>query len=46
MEKENITTIQVSKETREELKNLGKKGETYNEIIRKLLESARECEKK
>jgi len=46
MEKEDITTIQVSKEIREELRNLGKKGETYNEIIRKLLESARECEKK
>jgi hypothetical protein len=29
------TTIQVSKETRERLKNIGSKGQTYDEIIEK-----------
>ena len=38
MMKEEITTIQISKEIRDQLKELGKKGETYDEIIRKLLE--------
>ena len=46
MEKTEITTIQISRETREELKELGKKGETYDEIIRKLLKTAKECENK
>ena len=46
MAKESVTTIQVSKETREELKNLGRKGETYDEIIRKLIQKAKEHEKK
>ena len=32
------TTIQVSRETREELKKLGRKGQTYNEIIENLME--------
>ena len=32
------TTIQVSKETREKLKKIGGKGQTYDEIIEKLLE--------
>ena len=32
------TTIQVSKETRERLKKIGSKGQTYDEIIVKLLE--------
>lgn len=32
------TTIQVSKETREKLKKIGSKGQTYDEIIEKLLE--------
>jgi hypothetical protein len=36
--KENITTIQISKATRDELKQLGKKGETYDEIIKRLTE--------
>jgi len=35
--KEDITTIQISKATRDELKKLGKKGETYDAIIRQLL---------
>jgi len=46
MAKENMTTIQLSTETRDQLKELGKKGETYDEIIKKLLESVKECEKK
>ena len=32
------TTIQVSKETRARLKKIGSKGQTYDEIIEKLLE--------
>ncbi len=31
------TTIQVSTETREKLKELGKKGQTYDEVIEKLI---------
>lgn len=38
MEKsEEITTIQISKETRERLKRVGYKGETYEKIIKRLL---------
>jgi glucan phosphoethanolaminetransferase (alkaline phosphatase superfamily) len=33
------TRIPVQKETREKLKSRGKKGETYDEIINKLLEN-------
>lgn len=32
------TTIQVSKETREKLKKLGRKGQTYDEVIKNLIE--------
>ncbi|MHB8360403.1 MAG: DUF7557 family protein [Thermoplasmataceae archaeon] len=32
------TTIQISKDTRERLKKIGSKGQTYDEIIKKLLE--------
>lgn len=32
-----ITTIQITEETRDELMNRGKKGETYDDIIRELL---------
>ena len=35
--KEEKTTIELSKETRDKLKELGKKGETYDEIVRRLL---------
>lgn len=35
------TTIQISKETREELRQLGKKGETYDELIHRLMEIAK-----
>jgi len=31
------TTIEVSKQTRDLLKKIGKKGETYDDIIRRLL---------
>lgn len=33
----NKTTIQITRETRNELRELGKKGETYDEIIHKLI---------
>ena len=46
MANNDITTIQLSRETRDQLKELGKKGETYDEIIKKLLELVKECEKK
>ena len=32
------TTIQISKETREKLKTVGRKGQTYDEIIENLLD--------
>ena len=35
-----ITTIQISKKLRDRLKELGKKGETYEDIIGKLIEIA------
>lgn len=35
------TTIQISKETREELREFGHKGETYDQLIRRLMEAAR-----
>lgn len=38
---EKMTTIQIDKNTREELKTCGLKDETYNEIIIKLIEIAR-----
>jgi len=46
MAKENITTIQISKEVRDELKELGKMGETYDDVIKHLIKIAKECEKK
>jgi predicted CopG family antitoxin len=35
--KTKFTTIQLTPETREKLKNLGNKGDTYEDIILKLL---------
>lgn len=32
------TTIQIEKDTRELLRSVGRKGETYDEIIRELVE--------
>jgi hypothetical protein len=46
MAKMDITTIQIAKETRDELADLGKKGETYDEIIKKLIQHMKECEKR
>ena len=46
MAKENATTIQLSRETRDQLKQFGKMGETYDDVIRKLIRKAKECEKK
>ncbi|MCL4446997.1 MAG: hypothetical protein M0Z77_11590 [Thermoplasmatales archaeon] len=37
------TTIQVSKETRERLKKLGRKGQTYDEVIENLIEINRKA---
>ena len=33
-----MTTIPIKKETRDMLKELGKKGETYDEIIKRLID--------
>ncbi len=37
------TTIQISKETREKLKSVGRKGQTYDEIIENLLEISKKA---
>ncbi|MEA2053561.1 MAG: hypothetical protein U9O96_00350 [Candidatus Thermoplasmatota archaeon] len=37
---ENTTTIQVEREIKEVLKKMGRKGDTYNEIIKRLIEKA------
>jgi len=39
-----VTTIAVSKETKEILRKFGEKGETFDQIIRRLIEDA--CWKK
>ena len=36
-----MTTIQISKITREELRQLGTKGETYDQVIKRLMEAAK-----
>ncbi|MFQ5552318.1 MAG: hypothetical protein ACE5EW_01100 [Thermoplasmata archaeon] len=36
----NPTTISLSSETKELLRELGRKGETYDEIVRRLIERA------
>jgi hypothetical protein len=35
-----VTTIQLSPDTREHLKAVGRKGETYDQIVRRLLRAA------
>ncbi|WXG46490.1 MAG: hypothetical protein WED05_07515 [Candidatus Atabeyarchaeum deiterrae] len=45
MNREDITTIQISKETREILADMGKKGDTYDIIIKKLIEMVKKCSK-
>lgn len=37
------TTIQISKETREKLRKVGRKGQTYDEIIENLLEISKKA---
>jgi len=39
--KKAITTIQLSADTREKMKELGKKGETYEDIILRLMKQAK-----
>ncbi|WP_309493380.1 DUF7557 family protein [Candidatus Hecatella orcuttiae] len=41
MGKSEVTTIQISKTIRERLKELGKKGETYDDILERLLQLAK-----
>ncbi len=36
-----LTTIQISKVTRDELRLLGRKGETYDQLLVRLIELAR-----
>jgi hypothetical protein len=45
MAKMDLTTIQLSKETRDKLAEMGKKGETYDEIINRLIATSKECSK-
>lgn len=42
----NITTIRVTKETLKKLKVIGKKEETYDEIINRLLKYAKDSQNK
>lgn len=46
MTEQETTTIQLFKETREKLKEIGKMGETYDDVINRLIKAAMECEKK
>ena len=39
--KEVITTIQITQQTRDKLKDLGKKGETYEDVIVRLLKETK-----
>ena len=36
-----LTTIQISKLTRDQLRQLGRKGETYDQVLNRLIELAR-----
>jgi hypothetical protein len=36
-----LTTIQITKLTREQLRSLGRKGETYDQVLNRLIEMAR-----
>jgi predicted DNA-binding protein len=38
MNMDELTSIKLRRETREKLKNLGRKGESYDQIINKLIE--------
>jgi hypothetical protein len=35
---EELTSIKIKKSTRDELKGIGKKGETYDDIVNRLLD--------
>ena len=37
----NLPTIQISKMTREQLRQLGRKGETYDQVLNRLIKMAR-----
>jgi len=39
-----FTTIRIETELRDQLKTLGRKGETYNEVIKRLVEEATKAE--
>lgn len=41
MSKGESTTIQISKEARNELREFGKMGETYDDVVKKLIKIAR-----
>ncbi len=43
MNNQSKTTIQLSIETRDQLKAIGRKGETYDQIINKLLRLAKQA---
>lgn len=38
MEDNNITTVQMTKQTRARLESVGKKGETYDQLINRLID--------
>ncbi len=38
-----LTTIQVSKMTRDQLRQFGRKGETYDQVLHRLMELARKA---
>ena len=38
-----LTTIQISKMTRDQLRHLGMKGETYYQVVNRLIEMARKA---
>ena len=43
---EEITTIQITTKTRDELKQVGKKGETYDDVVKNLLQAYKKIVKK
>jgi len=40
---DNITTIQICIQTRELLKKVGRKGETYDSLVRRLIQQRQEA---
>ncbi len=39
-----VTTIQIGKDTRDELRELGRMNETYDQLIHRLIETAKRVE--